>query len=191
VRAGWRDACRSPRDAATTCVDGTHAMNKLLPWTGQILLYALFAALIGVFSRWPTYQQLPSDQALIKLSFIHPGQLLEPCRKRTDEELSKLPPNMRAPMQCGRERSPVTIELELDGAPAYRQVAPPSGLSADGASAVYHVLPVAAGAHQITVRLNDSTASGFAFERSENLLLRPAQILVIDFDTTKGGILLQ
>lgn len=166
-------------------------MNKLLAWTGQILLYALFAALIGVFSRWPPYQQLPSDHALIKLSFVHPGQLLEPCRQLTAEELASLPPNMRAPMQCGRERAPVTIEVELDGAPAYRQVAPPSGLSGDGASAVYHLLPVVAGAHRITVRMNDSAASGFAFERSENLMLRPAQILVVDFDASKGGILLQ
>ena len=65
-------------------------------WLGQALLYALFALAIGVFSQWPPYRHLGSDQALVKLSFQHAGQRKEACRERSPEELAKLAPNMRA-----------------------------------------------------------------------------------------------
>ncbi|RYY63203.1 MAG: hypothetical protein EOO24_58000, partial [Comamonadaceae bacterium] len=111
-------------------------MNKVVTWSGQAILYAVFALVIGVFSGWPAYRALPADQAMMKVSFIHHGQRVADCRPFTAEELAKLAPNMRTPMKCGRERSPVTIEVDLDGVTIYRQVAAPSGLSRDGASSV-------------------------------------------------------
>ena len=125
------------------------------------------------------------------MSFIHHGQRVAECRPFTAEELAKLPPNMRAPMKCERERSPVTIEVDLDGATVYRKVAAPSGLSRDGASSVYHRIAVPAGEHRIAVRLKDTTsASAFNHTREATLTLKPAQVLVIDFDAEKGGITL-
>lgn len=159
---------------------------------GQVLLYALFAVFIGVFSRWPAYQPLAPDQAMIKLSFSHHGKPVSDCRQASAAELAKLPPNMRAPMRCPRERSPVTVELDIDGVTSYRHVAMPSGLSKDGASAVYHRLEVAAGSHRIAVRLSDDARKpGFTHVREAAVALKPAQILVIDFDAEKGGITLQ
>jgi hypothetical protein len=60
---------------------------------------------IGYFATSPKYRQIPDDVALIKLSISHLGD--RECRKRTPEELAKLPPNMRAPMDCPRERSDI------------------------------------------------------------------------------------
>lgn len=166
-------------------------MKRVLSWAGQAVLYGLFAAFIGVFSNWPPYQALPPDQALVKVSFIHHGQRVADCRPYTPEELAKLAPNMRTPMKCGRERSAVTIEVDLDGATVFRQVAAPSGLSRDGPSSVYHRLAVPAGEHRIAVRLKDNaTAPGFTHTRDATLKLKPAQVLVIDFDAEKGGITL-
>lgn len=166
-------------------------MKRVISWLGQVLLYGLFALVIGVFSRWPGYQALPPDQALIKVSFIHHGQRVADCRPLSADELAKLPPNMRAPMKCERERSPVTVEVDIDGTTVYRQVAMPSGLSRDGASSVYHRMPVAAGPHRLTVRLNDRAAvPGFNYKREANVTLKPAQVLVIDFDAEHGGITL-
>jgi hypothetical protein len=162
-------------------------VKRVMPWAGQVLLYGLFAAFIGVFSSWPPYEALPPDQALVKVSFIHHGQRVAECRPYTAEELAKLAPNMRTPMKCGRERSPVTIEVDLDGATVYRQVAAPSGLSRDGPSSVYHRIAVTAGEHRITVRLKDSaSAPAFTHTRSATLTLKPTQVLVIDFDSEKG-----
>lgn len=166
-------------------------MNRVMPWLGQALLYGLFALVIGIFSRWPLYQALPPDQALVKVSFIHHGQRVAECRPFTAAELAKLPPNMRAPMKCERERSPVTVEVDLDGTTVYRHVAAPSGLSRDGASTVYQRIPVSAGQHRIAVRLKDSaSARAFTYTRDTTLTLKPAQVLVIDFDAEKGGITL-
>ena len=90
-------------------------MNRILPWAGQFLLYGVFAAVIGVFSAWPAYQPLPPDRAVLKVSFIHHGQRVAECRALSPAELAKLAPNMRTAMKCERERSPVTIEVDLDG----------------------------------------------------------------------------
>ncbi|MEP7281503.1 MAG: hypothetical protein ABI696_05955 [Rubrivivax sp.] len=159
---------------------------------GQALLYALFALFIGLFSHWPAYQHLASDQSLIKLSFSHTGKPVSECVQQSAAELAKLPPNMRAPMRCPRERSPVRVELDIDGQPVFRHTAAPSGLSKDGASSVYHRLQLPAGAHRVAVRLNDDARqAGFTYRREATVALAPAQILVIDFDAEQGGITLR
>lgn len=161
-------------------------------WLGQALLYGLFALAIGVFSHWPAYRHLAPDAALIKLSLVHAGRPVGDCRSQTPEELAKLPPNMRAPTRCPRERSPVTVELDIDGVPAARATAQPSGLSRDGASALYRRLPVTAGERLIQVRLRDDVRSpGFAYTLERRVTLAPAQVLVIDFQAEKGGITVQ
>lgn len=166
-------------------------MTRAGTWLGQFLLYSGFALFIGVFSGWPSYRAIAPDQAVLKVSFIHHGQRLADCRAYTAEELARLAPNMRTPMKCERERSPVTIEVDLDGRAVYRHVATPAGLSRDGPSTVYHRLEVPAGAHQITVRMKDSaTAAGFTHQRAATITLKPAQVLVIDFDPEKKGITL-
>jgi hypothetical protein len=161
-------------------------------WLPQALLYGLFATVIGVFSGWPSYEHLAPGRALIKLSLRHHGQRVADCRSLSAEELAKLPPNMRAPQQCPRERSPVTVEVDIDGAPALRHVAPPSGLKRDGASNIYRRLEVPAGPRRVAVRLDDDARrAGFDHVREATVTLAPAQVLVIDFDAEKGGIELE
>jgi len=163
-----------------------------LAWLGQVALYGAFALAIGVFSHWPPYQHLAPDRALIKVSFHRQGKPVSECRQATPEELAKLPPNMRAPRVCPRERSPITVELDLDGKPTLHNVAPPSGLRRDGASAYYRRLDVPAGAHRLAIRVKDDVRSaGFDYVREQSVTLAPAQILVIDFDPDKGGITVQ
>ncbi|HMM71684.1 MAG TPA: hypothetical protein PKC22_05595, partial [Rhodocyclaceae bacterium] len=58
-------------------------------WIGQVLLYALFALLIGVFSNWPTYRHLAEGQSLIKLSFSHTGKPVSECPAQSPEQLAK------------------------------------------------------------------------------------------------------
>lgn len=167
-------------------------MLRPTQWLMQGVLYALFALIVGVFSAWPTYSPLAPDHALVKLSFTHHGKLVAECRKRTPEELAKLAPNMRAAMDCKRERSPVRVEIDIDGKPVFQHLAQASGLSKDGASTVYHRFELAAGAHRISVRLNDDARQpGFAFQREETLTLAAGRVLVIDFNAEKGGVTFQ
>ena len=167
-------------------------MDSLLRYAGQIALYALFAAFIGYFSVSPRYRHLQADEALLRLSFSHSGKITVDCRQRTPEELAKLPANMRAPLDCQRERSPVVARVELDGAELVHETFAPSGLSRDGASALYERIVVGAGEQRIAVRVNDDARrSGFAYQREQTVQLAPAQVLVIDFDAEAGGITLQ
>lgn len=173
-------------------MDRVAARTTPMAIAGQVLLYGLFALVIGLFSHWPPYHHLGPDEALVKLSFTHSAKHVAECRQLSQEELAKLPPNMRAPTKCDRERAPVLVEVDIDGRPAMRHVARPSGLSRDGASAVYERLVVGAGTHRIAVRLKDSAgAGGFDYQREQEVKLVPGQILVIDFDAEKGGITLQ
>ena len=173
-------------------MDDKHTQPGAAAWIGQILLYALFAVVIGVFSSWPPYRHLAPDQSLIKISFSHSGKPVSECIRQTPAELAKLPPNMRAAERCPRERSPIVVELDIDGVPAYRHAATPSGLSRDGASSVYHRLQLDSGTHRLAVRMRDDLRStGFAHLREETVSLKPAQILVIDFDTASQKITLR
>lgn len=163
-------------------------LKKIMQYSGQALFYGLFVAFIGYFSVAPAYVHFPPDQALIKVSFSHAGQPLEECRVRTAEELEKLPPNMRVPTLCGRERSPVTFELELDGQPVYRAELPPRGLSRDGASTVYQRFPVPAGQYRLRARLRDSVrVPDFNYTKEADVTVAPGQVFVVDFNPRAGG----
>ncbi|MBM3392315.1 MAG: hypothetical protein FJY34_10135 [Betaproteobacteria bacterium] len=156
---------------------------------GQVLFYGLFAAIIGYFSTSPDYTHLEADKALIKLSFAYHGEPVGECRERSPEELAKLAPNMRVAKVCPRERSPITVKLDLDGQPLVEAVAPPAGLSKDGASTLYRRFEVPAGEHFISVKMNDNVrVQGFNLVREEKLTLKPSQILVIDVRKDHGGI---
>jgi hypothetical protein len=165
-------------------------MPKPAAIAGQIVLYGAFAAFIGYFSTAPTYKQIPDDVSLIKLSMSHLGG--RDCRKRTAEELAKMPPNMRAPLDCPRGRSDIKLVLELDGKAMFETVMHPTGLSKDGVSTVYKRFEVKAGTYQLAVKMNDNLVNpGFNFTKEAQVTLKPAQVLVVDFNPDKGGLFFQ
>jgi hypothetical protein len=165
-------------------------MAKPVAIVGQVVLYGAFAAFIGYFSTNPTYKQIPDDVALVKLSMSHLGG--RECRKRTPEELQKLPPNMRAPLDCPRGRSDIKLLLELDDKPIYETVMHPTGLSKDGISTVYKRFELKAGSYKLAVKMNDNLVNpGWSHVKEEQVTLKPARVLVIDFNPDKGGLFFQ
>ena len=154
----------------------------------QFALYAGFALLVATFSYWPPYARIDPDSAVSKLSFSHAGDLREPCRTLSPEELAALAPNMRSGVDCPRERVSVVVELEIDGERVYRAELPPSGLADDGPSSVYERFEVSAGHHRIRVRLRDTVReSGFDHEGTAAIHLSARQSFVIDFRPELGG----
>lgn len=167
-------------------------MKRIARWAAQGALYAAFAAVLAVFSHWPVYRHLGPDRAVVKVSLSHQGQRLGDCETLSPEELAKLPPNMRAPTRCPRERSPLLVEVDIDGVAALRQGAAPSGLSRDGPASIYRRIEVAAGRHRIAVRFeDDAQSSGFDHRREQDVTLAPAEVLVIDFDSASQEIVFQ
>jgi hypothetical protein len=168
------------------------APSTPLAWALQGVLYALFVGALGLFSQWPVYRHINDDEALLKLSIVHQGARLQDCVPQTAEELARLPPTMRAPSRCPRERAPLTVEVDLDGHPLLRETAQPGGLSRDGSASMYQRRVVSAGEHHIAVRLRDSAREdGFDYTGEATVMLRPAQILVIDFDSEAREVTLR
>lgn len=167
-------------------------MPKPTSLLAQIVFYGAFAAVLGYCSSAPRYQHLPEDAALLRLSFSHPGKLKADCRKRTPEELAKLPPNMRVEADCPRERSPVIVRVTLDERVLVDETFAPSGLHRDGAANAYRRIPIAAGEHHLSVQFNDDhRVSGFNYARTERMNLKPGQVLLIDFAAERGGIVIR
>lgn len=155
----------------------------------QALNYLLFIAFIGYFSTSPPYRHLAEDEAEVVLAFSHVGQHIEPCRKVSAEEMAKLPPNMRRPTECTRKRSPVRVELMMDGEPLMGTAAKPPGLFGDGGVDIFLNATVPAGEHHFTVRMNDSVRiKGYNYSAEKSIGLAPAQLLFIDFNTENGFV---
>lgn len=165
-------------------------MTKPLPIFLQSLAYVAFAAVVGYFSSAPAYTHLDPNKALVKLSFSHPGQRKGECRRLTQEELEKLAPNMRRPLDCPRERLPVLVELIMDANLLYRELLSPTGLARDGASVAYARFPVEPGSHHLIARLRDSNREqGFDYEHGADIELRPQQNFVVDFRAQPEGFI--
>lgn len=174
----------------------------------QALFYLPLMAILAVFSRWPPFDVVAKDEALVRLSIAHAAERRHPCRQRTAEELAKMPPNMRAVEDCPRERAPVKIEFEVDGRLVYAAEVPPAGVQKDGLATLYHRMTVPAGEHRVVVRMSDRSpvaapmsdrspvaAPGgdraeapFNHVREEKLSLAPGDALVIDFNASRGGL---
>lgn len=167
-------------------------MTRLRQVIGQLAAYGIFFAMIGYFSASPSYVRLAPDQAVIKLSFSHSGKPMGACHERSDEELAKLAPNMRERIVCPRERYAVSVELMLDGKLMYRDILLPAGLKRDSASSAYKRFTVKAGRHLLKVQLGDrSPDEGYTSTLEQVVELRPAQVIVIDFDEEVNNFVLK
>jgi hypothetical protein len=157
---------------------------------GQALAFLLFALMIGGFSQWPPLRPAAEGEALLRLAMAVPGKVKGECRRFTEQELAKLAPNMRRPLDCPRERLPVRIRLELDGSLLREAVIQPSGVARDGAATAYWKLTLPAGRHELRALVSDDAGDpARALERVATLDLKPGAVLTVDFDRERGGIL--
>ena len=153
----------------------------------QIPAYAAFVAFVGYFSASPPYRHLAPGRAVVKLSFSHAGSHKVECRTRSAEELAKLAPNMRAQLDCPRERSDVRVELEMDGHVIYRASRRPAGLRHDLPTTMYHRLEIPAGRHSFRARLADTADGAWRHHGEAALEVAAGRVVVIDFDASRGG----
>ena len=161
--------------------------NKPLRYLLQAFNYTIFMALIWYFATSPSIRILAEEEAVITIAFGHAGDLREPCRKLSYEEMARLPPNMRKPEDCPRERSPVIIEASLDGNVIYNKSLQPPGLFNDGGVNVYFSGKIPAGNHHFEIKMDDSVREdGFNHIFEQEINIKPAQILLVNFDSQKG-----
>ena len=158
----------------------------------QVVAYAAFAAVLGVFSVWPDYRLLGAQQGIVSLTFSHAAQRVEECRRLSQEELNALPPNMRKPDECPRERHDIEVEMRVDDALMYSGTLSPSGLWNDGKATVYSRSKVDAGEHDLFVAMNDSGPdTGFNYVVQRKVTIEPGQNLVISFDDLRETFIIE
>jgi hypothetical protein len=162
---------------------------KVVRILAQLLLYVPLMALIGYFSTEPRFSPVRDGEALVRISFIHAAQRKQECRQRSAEELARLAPNMRAALDCPRERADLLVELELDGATVLRRELRPAGFQRDGNAVLYQRLAVPAGRHRIVARLRDRAEGEFNYVKEQTVELDAGRVLLIDFNATQGGFL--
>ena len=155
-----------------------------MKYIGQLIAYAAFFALIALLSVRPELRLLGDDEAIVSLSLSHAGQRVGECTRLSQEELMALPPNMRKPDDCPRERHSLQVEFSVDDINLYASTLAPSGLWKDGKSTVYQRIRVTAGSHVLYIRMNDSGIPGqIDFEHTETISVQPGQNLVVFFDS--------
>jgi len=163
-------------------------MNKIYRYPLQVINYSIFMGLVWYFSILPPYHQLEENQALITFTMSHVGKHVTECKKMSYEELMKLPPNMRKPMDCPRERSPVVMELQLNDEVIFSHTAQPLGLYKDQGIDIYQNIKVSAGKHRIKAMLNDDVkVEGPIYQHEDDIHIKPEQHLIIQFDSGEGG----
>ena len=158
----------------------------------DILAWAVFAVVVGLLSVWPRYNMVDAENAIITVTFAHAAQRVGECRILTQEELNKLPPNMRKPSDCPRERHVVRFEMRSGDSVLYKDTLLPSGIWSDGKSNIYQRVIIPAGRHDVFVGMNDSGGrEGFDFVRSESVELLPGRNLMVQFDEQTQQILIR
>lgn len=154
----------------------------------RALAFAAFAGAVALLAGWPPYRHLGSDQAVVKVSLRHAGERLGECRNLPAEELERLPPNMRAPMDCPRERSPLVLELDVNGRRVVDALIPAQGLHDDGRAVFYRRFAVPAGPIHVNVRMKDDVRKEtFAYRDTFTATLEPGRALIVDFDAERGS----
>jgi len=150
---------------------------------GQIIFYTVFVGFVGMFSAWPEMRVLEANEAIISVSFSLAGERVGICRQYTQEELNELPPNMRRPADCPRERHPVRVEIIANDEVLYNAILPPSGFWSDGESIVYARIVIVAGDYDLQLQLdNTGNESAFRYTQSAAVDIAPGRNFVIRFD---------
>ena len=161
--------------------------NIFLRYLLQAFNYTLFMALIWYFATSPSVRVIEDDEAMITVAFGHAGETLKACRRLSQEELMKLPPNMRKPEDCPRERSPIIIDALLDGKTIFSKTMLPPGIFSDGSVNIYYNSKIPAGKHRFEIKMDDSVRKqGFDHRLIQDIDIKPAQIMLVEFDNLKG-----
>ena len=184
---GMVGALRDSLPADADRVPGPPA-GRSNPWksTVAVFAYVVFAVIVGWLSIWPRFEMIDEGHAMVSLSFSHAGQRIRECRKLTQEELNKLPPNMRKPDDCPRERLPLRVRFTSGGETLYDATREPAGLWKDGPATVYRRLELDAGPQRLFIGMSDSGDNDqFDYVLEEEVNLEPGDHLVVEFNETR------
>lgn len=165
-------------------------MTEALKMAARFTVLALVFAAVASLSNRPVHRSLPEGVGVLTVSFSHGADRRAACRPATDEELAKMPPNMRRPEICPRGRPPIRVEIDIDGTRMFDVTVPPSGIAGDGPSRVHQRFELPAGIHEVSVRLAEGAEGDFGWDKEQAIRIDAGANRVIDFRAASGGFVI-
>jgi hypothetical protein len=89
--------------------------------------------------------------AELRLAWRARSARVEACRRRTPDELARLPVHMRQELVCERGVAPYRLRVEVDDATLVDRPVAAAGARADRPLYVFEELPLAPGTHRVNV----------------------------------------
>jgi hypothetical protein len=117
----------------------------------------------------------PATGAILGVAVRTMAGTVQDCRTLSDEELAALPQHMRRKEICETHAVPYRLEVRLDGEKRLDRVYTAAGIHGDRPITVDERIGVAAGLHDLSIRLAPAEPTGtaslpvFTFERSVEL----------------------
>jgi coenzyme F420-reducing hydrogenase delta subunit/Pyruvate/2-oxoacid:ferredoxin oxidoreductase delta subunit len=163
-----------------------HDSPRALAAVAATVLLAAIAGLLGLVSDF-AYTPPGMDGSEFVVSLKHPGLASENCRDLTPEELASTPIHMRKERVCERTRPSVRVRVVIDGATALETSVAPSGIWKDGNSVSVERIPVAPGAHRVSVAIGESTdPEEWSFDEERTITFTDEARQVVVFDRVAG-----
>ncbi|MBI4421495.1 MAG: hypothetical protein HY560_11780 [Gemmatimonadetes bacterium] len=144
-------------------------MTRLIRVAGGAAFALASMVAVGALSRVP-FTAEPGSHALLKLAWRTRGERVQECRRRTPEELARLPVHMREDEVCEGRVLPYRLEVMIDGAPALNLLVRGGGVREDRPIYVYRQFALSAGSHHVRinfVRQGEPRAERAEAERGE------------------------
>jgi coenzyme F420-reducing hydrogenase delta subunit len=153
--------------------------SGLVRWVGATSVLALPALVILLLSGGLSYSFYNKDESLLVVSLKHTASPLY-CRELKPEEVEKLPPHMRTPVECTRERWPILASLDIDNEKRLDGEYQPSGLWSDGPAYVYEKFRVEPGRHAIRLTIKERNKPSEVI-RSEHIDFQAGRAVVLTY----------
>ena len=125
-------------------------------WPGRIAVAGIVLGLIAGLSNLP-YGREPRE-ALLRLAWRAVGEQVQLCRERSAEELNRLAPHMRQPLDCHARTLPYQLTVHIDGARRLARVVTSVGAQGDRPLYVQEELALPPGEHRLEIRFAPSPA---------------------------------
>lgn len=141
------------------------------------------------------YAHEAADGAELRLSWRARSAQVEACRRRSAEELARLPVHMRQELVCERGVAPYRLVVAIDADTVVDRVITAAGARRDRPLFVYETIPRAPGTYRLTVAFTRQTpaASGRAgtddrrsapahLEFTRTITLSPGRAALVTYD---------
>jgi hypothetical protein len=147
-------------------------MTRALRWLSGVVAAAGVLALIRLASFTP-YTAERDVGAIVRFAWRARGERVSECRRRTPDELAKLPAHMRQEELCEGRVLPYRLVVDLDGAAVVNQLIHGAGAREDRPLYVFQDIVVTAGSHRVAVTF---TREGAVPADTTGVLATPARL---------------